>query len=46
MEGFYGRGDVYPDLVPDGLPKREEDGDLMRWLNSLCEQKVLWGVFS
>lgn len=28
---------AYPDLVPDGLPKWEEDGDLMRWLNSLCE---------
>lgn len=28
---------AYPDLVPHGLPKWEEDGDLMRWLNSLCE---------
>jgi len=28
---------AYPDLVPEGLPKWEEDGDLMRWLNSLCE---------
>jgi len=28
---------AYPDLVPDGLPKWEEDGDLMRWLNSLCD---------
>jgi integrase/recombinase XerD len=28
---------AYPDLVPDGLPKWEENGDLMRWLNSLCE---------
>ncbi len=28
---------AYPDLVPDGLPKWEEDGDLMKWLNSLCE---------
>lgn len=28
---------AYPDLVPNGLPKWEEDGDLMRWLNSLCE---------
>ncbi|WP_373657479.1 tyrosine-type recombinase/integrase [Sporomusa acidovorans] len=28
---------AFPDLVPDGLPKWEEDGDLMKWLNSLCE---------
>lgn len=28
---------AYPDLVPDGLPKWEEDGDLMRWLNSLSK---------
>jgi len=28
---------AYPDLVPDGLPKWEEDGDLMIWLNSLCK---------
>jgi len=28
---------AYPDLVPDGLPKWEEDSDLMRWLNSLCK---------
>lgn len=28
---------AYPDLVPDGLPNWEEDGNLMRWLNSLCE---------
>lgn len=28
---------AYPDLVPDGLPKWEEDGDLMKWLKSLCE---------
>lgn len=28
---------AYPDLVPAGLPKWEDDGDLMRWLNSLCD---------
>lgn len=28
---------AYPDLVPDELPKWEDDGALMRWLNSLCE---------
>jgi integrase/recombinase XerD len=28
---------AYPDLLPDGLPKWEEDGNLMKWLNSLCE---------
>lgn len=28
---------AYPDLVPDGVPTWKEDGDLMRWLNSLCE---------
>jgi len=28
---------AYPDLVPHGLPNWEEDGNLMRWLNSLCE---------
>jgi integrase/recombinase XerD len=27
---------AYPDLVPEGLPKWEEDGDLMKWLSSLC----------
>ena len=28
---------AYVDLVPDTIPKWEEDGDLMKWLNSLCE---------
>lgn len=28
---------AYVDLVPDSVPKWEEDGDLMRWLNSLCD---------
>lgn len=28
---------AYPDLVPHELPKWEEDGDLMRWLSSLCD---------
>lgn len=28
---------AYQDLVPDEFPKWEEDGNLMRWLNSLCE---------
>ena len=28
---------AYPDLVPEKLPKWEEDGDLMKWLASLCE---------
>jgi site-specific recombinase XerD len=28
---------AYPDLVPEGLPKWEEDGDMMRWLSSLCK---------
>lgn len=29
--------DAYIDLVPDSVPKWEEDGDMMSWLNSLCE---------
>ncbi len=28
---------VYQDLMPVGLPNWEEDGSLMKWLNSLCE---------
>ncbi len=28
---------AYQDLMPTGLPNWEEDGSLMRWLNSLCE---------
>lgn len=28
---------AYTDLLPDSAPKWEEDGDLMNWLNSLCE---------
>lgn len=28
---------AYIDLVPDSVPKWDEDGDLMNWLNSLCE---------
>lgn len=28
---------AYVDLVPDIAPKWEEDGDLMNWLNRLCE---------
>lgn len=28
---------AYIDLVPDIVPKWEEDGDLMNWLKSLCE---------
>lgn len=28
---------AYVDLIPDSIPKWEEDGDLMNWLNSLCE---------
>lgn len=28
---------AYVDLVPDIIPKWEEDGDLMNWLNTLCE---------
>jgi integrase/recombinase XerD len=28
---------AYVDLVPDTIPKWEEDGDLMNWLNRLCE---------
>jgi integrase/recombinase XerD len=28
---------AYVDLVPDTVPKWEEDGDLMNWLNRLCE---------
>ena len=28
---------AYQDLVPDDFPKWEEDGNLMKWLNSLCE---------
>jgi hypothetical protein len=28
---------TYIDLVPDGLPKWEKDGDLMNWLNNLCD---------
>ena len=28
---------AYIDLLPDSVPKWEEDGDLMNWLNSLCE---------
>lgn len=28
---------AYPDLIPERLPKWEEDGDLMKWLSSLCE---------
>lgn len=27
---------AYVDLVPETVPKWEEDGDLMKWLNSLC----------
>jgi len=28
---------AYIDLIPDIVPKWEEDGDLMNWLNSLCK---------
>ncbi|MBC2579058.1 site-specific integrase [Clostridium sp. DJ247] len=28
---------AYTDLVPNTAPKWEEDGDLMNWLNTLCE---------
>ncbi len=28
---------VYHDLMPVGLPNWEDDGSLMKWLNSLCE---------
>ena len=28
---------AYIDLVPHTVPKWEEDGDLMKWLNSLCD---------
>lgn len=28
---------AYIDLLPDSVPKWEEDGDLMNWLNSLCK---------
>jgi len=28
---------AYVNLVPNTAPKWEEDGDLMKWLNSLCE---------
>lgn len=28
---------AYIDLLPESAPKWEEDGDLMNWLNSLCE---------
>jgi hypothetical protein len=28
---------AYIDLLPDSVPKWEEDGDLMNWLNSLCD---------
>jgi site-specific recombinase XerD len=28
---------AYQDLIPEGLPKWEEDGGLMKWLNSICE---------
>jgi len=28
---------AYIDLVPDIIPRWQEDGDLMNWLNSLCE---------
>lgn len=28
---------AYVDLVPNSVPKWEEDGDLMNWLNSLCD---------
>lgn len=27
---------AYADFIPDGLPKWEDDGDLMEWLNALC----------
>ena len=27
---------AYVNLVPDTVPKWDEDGDLMKWLNSLC----------
>ena len=29
--------DAYIDLVPSPVPKWEENGDLMNWLNSLCK---------
>ena len=28
---------AYIDLVPDTIPKWTEDGDLMKWLNALCD---------
>jgi len=28
---------AYADFIPEGLPKWEDDGDLMQWLNTLCE---------
>lgn len=28
---------AYIDLVPEFVPKWEEDGDLMKWLNALCD---------
>lgn len=37
---------AYPDLVLNGLPKWDEDGDLIKWLNSLGAYKILWGVIS
>ena len=27
---------AYVDIVPERLPKWDEDGNLMKWLNSLC----------
>ena len=27
---------AYIDFIPEGLPKWEDDGDLMNWLNTLC----------
>ena len=27
---------AYVNLVPETVPRWEEDGDLMKWLNSLC----------
>lgn len=28
---------AYIDFIPEGLPRWEDDGDLMQWLSSLCE---------
>ena len=36
---------AYPDLVPERLPKWEEDGDLMKWQLHYVSENFMGSVF-